>query len=76
MGLTERIGLTVMASNLVREVPSCRSQWPAARCKAGTVFACSNTGIVGSNPIQGMDVCVRLFCVCAVLCAGGGLATG
>jgi hypothetical protein len=23
-----------------------------------------------------MDVCVHLFCVCVVLCAGSGLATG
>jgi hypothetical protein len=30
---------------------------------------------MGSNPTQGMDVCVRLFCVCAVLCVGSGLAT-
>jgi hypothetical protein len=29
-----------------------------------------NAGIVGSNPTQGMGVCVRLFCV------GSGLATG
>jgi hypothetical protein len=36
----------------------------------------SNAGIVGSNHTQGMDVCVRLFCVCVVLCVGGGLATG
>jgi hypothetical protein len=28
-----------------------------------TVFAHSNTGIVGSNPTQDMDVCARLFCV-------------
>jgi hypothetical protein len=35
----------------------------AARCKAWTVFALSNAGIVVSNPTQGMDVCVRLFCV-------------
>jgi hypothetical protein len=34
-----------------------------ARSKAWTVFARSNTEIVGSNPIRGMDVCVRLFCV-------------
>jgi hypothetical protein len=47
----------------------------AARSKAWAVFARSNTGIVGSNPTQGMDVCVRLFCVC-VLCIGSGLATG
>jgi hypothetical protein len=35
----------------------------AARSKAWTVFARSNTGIVGSNPTQRMDVCLRLFCV-------------
>jgi hypothetical protein len=34
------------------------------------------TEIVGSNPTGGMHVCVRLFCVCVVLCVGGGLATG
>jgi hypothetical protein len=32
----------------------------------------SNAGTVGSNPTGGMDVCVRLFCVCV----GSGLATG
>jgi hypothetical protein len=36
----------------------------AARSKAWTVFARSNTGIVSSNPIQGMDVYVFvLFCL-------------
>jgi hypothetical protein len=35
----------------------------AAQSKAWTIFARSKTGIVGSNPIRGMDVCVRLFCV-------------
>jgi hypothetical protein len=35
----------------------------AARSNAWTVFARSNTGILGSNPTWGMDVCVRLFCV-------------
>jgi hypothetical protein len=40
------------------------------------VFARSNAGIVDSNPTQGMDVYVRLFCVCIVLCVGSGLATG
>jgi hypothetical protein len=29
-----------------------------------TVFTRSNPGIVGSNPTQGMDVCLRLFCLC------------
>jgi hypothetical protein len=53
--------------------------WPitvTVRSKVRTVFACSNTGIVGSNPTNGMAVCVHLFCVCAVLCAGRGLAPG
>jgi hypothetical protein len=44
--------------------------------RALTVFARSNAGILGSNPIRGMDVCARLFCVCVVLCVGSGLATG
>jgi hypothetical protein len=42
----------------------------AARSKTWTVFARSNAGIVGSDPIQGMDVCIVciysvfvLFCV-------------
>jgi hypothetical protein len=46
-----------------------------ARSKAWTVFACSNTGIVGSNPTWGMDVFVPLFCVCAVLRPCDGLIT-
>jgi hypothetical protein len=41
-----------------------------------TVFARLNAVIVGSNPIQGMDICMRLFCVCVVLLVGTGLATG
>jgi hypothetical protein len=50
----------------------------AARSNTWTVFAHSNAGILGSNPTQGMDVCicVRLFCVYVVLFAGSGLATG
>jgi hypothetical protein len=40
----------------------------AARSKARNVFARSNTGIVGSNPTRGMDVCPRFFCVCVILC--------
>jgi hypothetical protein len=34
----------------------------AAQSKARTVFDRSNTGIMGSNPARGMDVCPR-FCV-------------
>jgi hypothetical protein len=44
----------------------------AARPKARTVFARSNAGIVGSNPTQGMDVCMCVYSVCV----GSGLATG
>jgi hypothetical protein len=43
--------------------------WNASRSEAWTVFARSNARIVGSNPTQSSDVCVRLFCVCVVLCA-------
>jgi hypothetical protein len=40
-----------------------------ARSKAWTVFASSNAGIVGSNPAQGMDVCiVRVYSVSLLLC--------
>jgi hypothetical protein len=42
----------------------------AARSEARNVFARSNTGIVGSNRTQGVDVCLCLFCV------GSGLASG
>jgi hypothetical protein len=45
----------------------------AVRSKAYAVFARSNTGIVGSNPAQRMDVCVRLLCVCVALHVGSGL---
>jgi hypothetical protein len=48
----------------------------AARPETWNVFVRSNTGIVGSNPTWGMDDCIRLFCVCAVLCTESGLAMG
>jgi hypothetical protein len=51
-------------------------QLVCGRPMAWTVFAHSNTGIMCSNPTRGMDVCVRLFCVCVVLCLGSGLVTG
>jgi hypothetical protein len=31
---------------------------------------------VGLNPTQGMDVCVRLFCIGVVMCVCSGLARG
>jgi hypothetical protein len=46
-----------------------------ARYKAWTIFSRSNTEIEGSNPTRSMGVCVRLFCVCGVLCVGRGLPT-
>lgn len=48
----------------------------ASRFESWTVFVCSHTRVVGSNPIRAMDVCVYLFCVCAVLCVRSGLAMG
>jgi hypothetical protein len=48
----------------------------ASRSKAWTIFAHSNAGIVGSNPIEGMDVWVLLFYVYVVLYVGSGLASG
>jgi hypothetical protein len=48
----------------------------ATRCNAGTVFARSNTGVVCLNPTLDIDVWLRLFCVCVVLCVDSKLATG
>jgi hypothetical protein len=45
------------------------------RFKARTVFDRSNTGIVGSNPARGMDVCPRFFWV-MLFCVDTGLALG
>jgi hypothetical protein len=57
---------------------SCERQPRAidTQLKAWTIFTRSNAGFVGSNLIQGMDVCVCLFCVYVVLCVGSGLVTG
>jgi hypothetical protein len=48
----------------------------ASGSKAGSIFARLNAAVVGSNPTRVVDVCVRLFSVCGVLCIGSGLATG
>jgi hypothetical protein len=56
-----------------------RSQWPitvAVQSKAWTVFARSNTVVVGSNPTRDMVVYVRLLCFFVVLYVGSGLAMG
>jgi hypothetical protein len=41
----------------------------AAQPQAWTVFARPNTGIVDSNPTEGMDVLLHLSYVCVVLCS-------
>jgi hypothetical protein len=41
-----------------------------------TVFARFNPGVMGSNSTQAMDVCVRLLCVCVIMCVGSGIPTG
>jgi hypothetical protein len=46
----------------------------ASRSNTSTVFARSNTGIVGSNPTQGIDVCV--YSVFVLSCVGIGIAKG
>jgi hypothetical protein len=46
----------------------------AARCKAWTVLARWNRGF--ESQLRYGCLCVRLFCVCVVLCVGSGLATG
>jgi hypothetical protein len=32
-----------------------------------TLFACSQVGMVGSNPTQGMDVCMCVYSMCVLL---------
>jgi hypothetical protein len=45
--------------------------------EACTIFGCSNTGIMGLNPTQGMDVCPHFSVLCCPdLCVGRGLASG
>jgi hypothetical protein len=51
-------------------VPMTVSAWS----KGWTVFARSNTEIVGSNPTQGIYMCVCVYFV--FLCVGSGLVTG
>jgi hypothetical protein len=41
----------------------------AARSKTRTVFLRSKAGIVGSNPTQDMDVCMRVYSVFVLSCA-------
>jgi hypothetical protein len=47
--------------------PRISSLGVVARSKAWNDFACSNTGVMCSNQTRGMDVRLRLFCVCVAL---------
>jgi hypothetical protein len=47
----------------------------AERSEAWAVFARSNSGVVGTNPTRGMNVCVCLFCISVFLFVVNGLAT-
>jgi hypothetical protein len=66
------ITYTVLTSSLLARIQAITV---AVLSKARTVFSSPNAGIVGSNPTQGMDICLRLFCVYVVLYAGSDLAT-
>jgi hypothetical protein len=46
----------------------------AARSKTRNVFAYLNSGIFGSNPARGIDMCVCFVFVLS--CVDSGLATG
>jgi hypothetical protein len=72
------------ALELVRCVPPCQEQDTLLLCVGvGALcssllcvlqrvlflkFARSNAGVVGSTPTRGIDVCVRLFCLCCSAC--------
>jgi hypothetical protein len=45
----------------------------SARSKTQIVSARLSAGVVNSNPIRGMDVCVLSFCDCVALCEVGDL---
>jgi hypothetical protein len=62
-----------MSQLLLRKTVQVREQIPvAARSKAWTAFARSNTGIMGSNLIQDVDACLCY----SVFVLGSGLTTG
>jgi hypothetical protein len=63
------------AQDLLTAVESFTMFPVAARSKVWTAFVRSNAGIMGSKPTRGINVCVRLLCLCVVLCVDSGLAT-
>jgi hypothetical protein len=74
--LSKKLIHQILYGYIVTCIPVAAGQ-VAERSKAWTVFVRLDAVIVGSNSASGMDVwCVRLFCVCVVLCVDRGLATG
>jgi hypothetical protein len=57
------------------QVYNCRSQWPRGLMQELPSLA-RTLESWDRIPLKVMDVCVRLFCVCVVLCVGSGPATG
>jgi hypothetical protein len=79
--------LNYLSERTVTSDETCRTKYSILLClpafciadhrsKVWTLFASSNAGVESSDPTRGMDICVCLFCVCAVLCVGSGLVTG
>jgi hypothetical protein len=56
----------VMKLQKLADTKSFRSITVTARSKARTVFARSNTGVVGSNPTRCIDICVCVFILCSL----------
>jgi hypothetical protein len=54
----DNINILLKNTNISQPVPM------AAQPKARTIFDRSNTGIVGSNPARGIDVCPRVSVLC------------
>jgi hypothetical protein len=53
----------------------CRLQWPL--CLRNELSSpAAMLEVVGSNPARDVDVYMRLFNVCVVLCVGRGLSAG
>jgi hypothetical protein len=72
---THRVPHRQMRTKYFNRISDGPSQWPRGLRHEPSSLR-SNTGIVSSNPTQGINVCVRLFCICFVLCVGSGLAMG
>jgi hypothetical protein len=73
----ERFFQVVMRTAVARKWP--HSKIAGSKCAVlnnSVAFSPQASGIVGSNPTRGMDVCVRSFYDCVVMCVGSGLATG